>query len=1274
LSPDLISRTARAFDASEASSDLLYSKGTAATTRWRSYDHKDNFEPAQAATAPPSDADTFGSWLKYDGSLPVSADQAKLLNDDERPTSWFKYETKPVASLLEPIEAVRTKTRIPLPETAAHIPATQAPVADAPEPKCLPDPDLPEPTEIAPETLASAEPAAADAAIAELEPQTESHDAEPSTLPEEPATARDAHPGTRSVPRVDIWSEEPAIAEEAPISAETADALTAVEPAREADPQPEATAIEPAVIVEQLANADEVPTPLEDAIADTAVARLEPDPQAEPAAPEFRNVIEEPAIAAVAPTSIDAAVADLPPVPDFPLEAVAIERTVVVEETAISGDAAASIEAPLATVESPAEDPAAAVDDTAAAETEPGPAVLKIASTDRAAAAPEEAPSEPLTQEPADAPEPRDVEPTLLPTDALLSFTPESEQPAAAVTQFKALPVATDWAPIGEVSIPAEVPEPTPSAPVLAAEVDAPSSIPTMPAPVSEAAPIEESRPPIAVVEPAITPAAPGKKAMLARLAAMLEQALSAKRSTPSSAPVDAPQSPEPAEAIEPEPLVEGGPSVADDAPAAETEVAEIAEPAAEEPALTAEQLPAATPEEMPAEIASSPEEFGEPDAHEPSADISAEWPIESEALPQVEADAAPHPIDALQAEPEALLAPVSALEASAAEFDVPAEQAALEQEPTLLDTAVAKTPDPAKKALLSRLAGMLERAITRRPVSAAAELLADPPLEISAPPVVDEIPSPAIELPDAGSAEIQAEPLEITTAVEVAPAELAMPIAEAAEDDAAMPEVAADPEVRIASPASEFLVVDEAIPAATQAPAKLADVSVDALKATAAITSAESNDLPPVAVAEATEAPAPVEVAPEPKVIAASPRDEAVVLETGTPLQSETTGAETLLPPLAEELAAAVHEAPEGDATPAIEAFDTSPAWIPESPIVATFDALESPSSRASNDSETVAPPVEPTTGAALPAMPVAEDEIATGSRAPSVVDAGLTEEASANAAAIEPAAEAAQARRPQASDAEPVSEFLPDVIPAAIEPPDQVLEVSDPVVAPTVAGSELADEAPKPLVAATEGADEPPAGATAILAVGDNENPASSAAPLPVAADPLPTPAQQEKAARQALTDDLAEMIHNVLSTTQFATKALKPKRYDEVPQPVDQPELSELAEELSASLPHPVVIQSRFSRTERVLGFASIGMMIAVGCFGFSLWRDRGVVPAQAPAVAVAAPPSNNWGERARDMTRDFGALATVTEVPKTPSVGPEAGPPKPIGGPHGPELAQ
>jgi hypothetical protein len=82
----------------------------------------------------------------------------------------------------------------------------------------------------------------------------------------------------------------------------------------------------------------------------------------------------------------------------------------------------------------------------------------------------------------------------------------------------------------------------------------------------------------------------------------------------------------------------------------------------------------------------------------------------------------------------------------------------------------------------------------------------------------------------------------------------------------------------------------------------------------------------------------------------------------------------------------------------------------------------------------------------------------------------------------------------------------------------------------------------------------------------------------------------------------------------------------------------------------------------------------MMIAVGCFGFSLWRDRGVVPAQAPAVAVAAPPSNNWGERARDMTRDFGALATVTEVPKTPSVGPEAGPPKPIGGPHGPELAQ
>src|SRR6266568_4034183 len=104
-----------------AAQDLMCKKGFAVSARSRGYDHKDAFEPAQGATAPPSDADEFGAWLKYEGSAPVPAAQAKAISEEELPTSWFKYETKPIASLTA-AELRRAKAFQRLNETteAAH--------------------------------------------------------------------------------------------------------------------------------------------------------------------------------------------------------------------------------------------------------------------------------------------------------------------------------------------------------------------------------------------------------------------------------------------------------------------------------------------------------------------------------------------------------------------------------------------------------------------------------------------------------------------------------------------------------------------------------------------------------------------------------------------------------------------------------------------------------------------------------------------------------------------------------------------------------------------------------------------------------------------------------------------------------------------------------------------------------------------------------------------------------------------------------------------------
>jgi hypothetical protein len=171
------------------------------------------------------------------------------------------------------------------------------------------------------------------------------------------------------------------------------------------------------------------------------------------------------------------------------------------------------------------------------------------------------------------------------------------------------------------------------------------------------------------------------------------------------------------------------------------------------------------------------------------------------------------------------------------------------------------------------------------------------------------------------------------------------------------------------------------------------------------------------------------------------------------------------------------------------------------------------------------------------------------------------------------------------------------------------------------------------------------------------------------------VPTPtaplshAEQEKADREALTHDLAGVIHSVLTTTQFATKAMKPVRYSE-PEHAEAVETFDFAEDLAATLPHPVAIRPRSGRLERVIVLASLAMMAMVGYFAFSLWHGEPNAPAKAHAVAAVSPLSEDWGERSRDMARDLGGIAAATEVSKTAggrsapglpkSAAPDAGP--------------
>jgi hypothetical protein len=71
------------------------------------------------------------------------------------------------------------------------------------------------------------------------------------------------------------------------------------------------------------------------------------------------------------------------------------------------------------------------------------------------------------------------------------------------------------------------------------------------------------------------------------------------------------------------------------------------------------------------------------------------------------------------------------------------------------------------------------------------------------------------------------------------------------------------------------------------------------------------------------------------------------------------------------------------------------------------------------------------------------------------------------------------------------------------------------------------------------------------------------------------------------------------------------------------------------------------------ERTLAIASLGMMILVGYFALSLWRDDGVVAAQAPVIAPAAlSPDRSAGRALGAATIDASRMPPSLAYPGSP----------------------
>jgi hypothetical protein len=364
----------------------------------------------------------------------------------------------------------------------------------------------------------------------------------------------------------------------------------------------------------------------------------------------------------------------------------------------------------------------------------------------------------------------------------------------------------------------------------------------------------------------------------------------------------------------------------------------------------------------------------------------------------------------------------------------------------------------------------------------------------------------------------------------------------------------------------------------------------------------------------------------------------------------------------------------------PFVEAGPSEPAiGAPESLSIETDEPLPEPATVSTATMADEPPAAEPE--AELAALAVAHEPEAAAETSLRGEHASLSEDAassplSEDTAFIEvlPAVATADAL-PQEPATEPVPEAASPVSAepaessvsreelalADIEPPPVQTQEPPAAIEPAVPDAPSAEDhvplaaeaAPHPTEHSIDG--EPEAAAP-IEAAPATEPAEAEAAPAPVLPAPA-APIDKDKAVRDALASNLADVIHNVLSTTQFATRAMKADRYSSAQaiQATPEPEPEELgdAEEIAAdALPHPVAIRSRLGRMERALALLSLGMMILVGYFALSLWRDDGMVAAQAPVAAPIAPSSSARGTVAR------GLGAAEIDASKT-SAGPASG---------------
>jgi hypothetical protein len=767
LASSLLARPAskRALD---ESSGLLFAKGTASTSRWRSYDHKDVFEPAQRAVAPPSDADLAGAWLKYDGAVAPAA----TVSEEELPTSWYKYETKPLASLLETTGRPRSKAPIYLAETAP--PALDQPAQpetppaakalDAAEPQAHPQPSEPvavaetpavpaEPP--APEMVRALEPVPASEAEPASAPAAEAIEAAPEAPPPAPPSAPEAFPASSAEPPDEA---EIRTAELPAPSLDPVDAPQALEPSddlptqappppmMEAEPAPVTPMEEPPVLVAHAELAPVTPVPSE------ALARSEAPGEPIPAeSPSTEAVgalspeadlppptIDAPAVEALAPPApseelprseepiqpVEPIPAEPPSVmiPKFVGELRNLNHTSFIKLVArVSLKFASEFQGRDTSLE--AEDvlnpeadlPAATIDPPAveALETAPPPSWRSEPEIPSSAQV--------LTAGWTDAPDTQSAEPATPPV-----------APSAEVVAAQAEPAPTH----GDASIEPEVLAPAiaehpPQEPALELGVETEAAAPA-PEATAEAAPSldpSDERELSQMAVSAIKSRGPANKAMLAQLAELLERALSAKRSARDA---------EPPLASEPE---------ASASPSRETE--RSADAVASEPWLPSQ------PETASLELPTPPE------ATEPAAPeiLLPAVPAAEAAIPRedtVEAELAP--ALPLEAEPEsdAALPPESASSrAHDAPPSVPAE--VLSEKPDLIDKAVPEAPSAEDPIPIA--AGAVESATERvkepepehaasieaAPVlenlgaAPAAEGFAEEPVDVAAASIEDE-------------------------------------------------------------------------------------------------------------------------------------------------------------------------------------------------------------------------------------------------------------------------------------------------------------------------------------------------------------------------------------------------------------------------------------------------------------------------------------------------------------------------------------------------------